>query len=1538
MIYERTFYDIDSLYKINIPANVTYIGDRAFARCDNLFIEADPGYYYIVYTENRGWYTIYKESPYRSYNGSLYHFWDNGYREILQYSNGSGLNFINFNCIAPEAFAGSSLTSISLQNIYFIGDSAFQDSQLENVYVYGDKILDIGKDAFLDTPFYNNQTGDFITVGSALLKYSGSEDVLTLPDNILTIAANVFEYSTISEINLNKTERIGYHAFLGANLKKVQLSYKTSFIANGAFADNVNLEEVSFLNADLEPSNDIEQGSWIYNTSIGKDQYVSAKAYYQGNTFFNCNDSFIIYLPENLLDNYLVLNDFIYIREDRIKIKTFTLTYSIDEVNYSLNINYGGKLADYAADFFRKGYALSYLYSQEFQKVIFIDINNYSIPDSLSAYKKTDYYNIYGDATMNMGWLATNYTVRCYYPYNDNEVFATLSYTIEDRRILFDDSLLSPYKIGGWYLDRDSEDFIGTEIPLEMVGEVQNLYAKLTGVDGILYLQGGPGSTYFVQVIPYEETVNLSRNILTRNGYYLARWEERDESGNPVAYYDDEGLYTMRALRAYLYAIWEAGSFNVTLDMRGGSGGTTQVTATYGQPMPSGLVAPVRDNYIFAGYSDEPLTYGGKYYDQNMNPYYLVWNKGMDSTIYAVWRYQITYDYMGVSTNEVGYQYEGQSLNVSSCKSISNAGYRFESWNTRPDGSGVSYSYPDMFSSAIGNTVLYARWYINYIFNLNGGSGTTPLQIKAYKGDYIYLPRSFEADSMPPFSDPDHIWYHLYRTHYTFGGWSPSSGTNDGMYSNPQTVVYNDYQFLYGGRGADYYGNYNLYAHWIPDKYFIIYDPTHYHTYSVYEYGSIFDINGYRVDAILLPSQSQEVGYNEWTKLSIPQIDGHTFYGWYVPQSDAVYAPGYIFRYNLEYNLVVRAVFEPNPEHYILKIKDTNLWIDNDYSDQSYICGASYFSDFATTLNWSVLINELNYRAETYRAGYRITDIKVGNKTMLYYWNKVPDLGSDRQTVQLEPVYERETYSVYFSTGVSGEYWPYLNNIRFGDDIIWPILGDIKKGYHFVGWTDQNGNLVEDGTVPDFSEGYGSDRTISLNAKWEPNLYKVTFDSLGGSPVEPEYYYYNLVMGDLPAPVKTGYIFSGWYDDSGILFTSQSEWNKTNPGVLTARWTNETYTLTLKNGEQTLGTIEAVYNYPFEINIVPEKTNYTFGGWYRNEEQYTNNSGSSLSVWDIPEDGILSARWIPKQYPVNYILNNGTNNLNNLYYIDVEHDLVLYAPDRKGYNFIGWYYYDAENNCPSGGPLALIDKTEARDLTLIAVWEIKTLTVSLDINGSDIPLNDNNSYSVIYESNDYSFETPLRIGYDFIGWFDLPAGGKQYTDIAGMSVRVWDIGDDTVLYAHWINKNYTVNLDTIYADAVLSESSATVSFDLPFDLPVPQKNGYSFIGWFDEVSNIQYTDHAGESLSVWNKTSNYTLSARWELSTYTITYNLDGGHAYGNPSEYSILTNTITLNSPYKSGYTFVNWTDSEGNVINRIEKGSYGDLILTANWETLGI
>ena len=106
--------------------------------------------------------------------------------------------------------------------------------------------------------------------------------------------------------------------------------------------------------------------------------------------------------------------------------------------------------------------------------------------------------------------------------------------------------------------------------------------------------------------------------------------------------------------------------------------------------------------------------------------------------------------------------------------------------------------------------------------------------------------------------------------------------------------------------------------------------------------------------------------------------------------------------------------------------------------------------------------------------------------------------------------------------------------------------------------------------------------------------------------------------------------------------------------------------------------------------------------------------------------------------------------------------------------------------------------------------------------------------------------------------------------------------------------------------------------------------GYEFKGWTfkDSTSIVTKNDLKG-------KTS-VKLYPLITLTEYSITYNLDGGvNNPNNPSFYTI-ESEVTISSPTKEDYAFVGWTTTtitEPTKTYKIEKGSYGDITLNANY-----
>ena len=126
-------------------------------------------------------------------------------------------------------------------------------------------------------------------------------------------------------------------------------------------------------------------------------------------------------------------------------------------------------------------------------------------------------------------------------------------------------------------------------------------------------------------------------------------------------------------------------------------------------------------------------------------------------------------------------------------------------------------------------------------------------------------------------------------------------------------------------------------------------------------------------------------------------------------------------------------------------------------------------------------------------------------------------------------------------------------------------------------------------------------------------------------------------------------------------------------------------------------------------------------------------------------------------------------------------------------------------------------------------------------------------------------------------------------------------------------------------------SSQTVQKGTNVILEAPTKEGHLFKGWKDEKGNSYPAGEDGKvKITV---TGAMTLTAAWEVRTFTVTYVLLDGETRTETAAYG---QNVTLGEEPRTGYTFVGWKDSE-KVYHAGETITVtGDMTLTAEWKKL--
>ena len=143
------------------------------------------------------------------------------------------------------------------------------------------------------------------------------------------------------------------------------------------------------------------------------------------------------------------------------------------------------------------------------------------------------------------------------------------------------------------------------------------------------------------------------------------------------------------------------------------------------------------------------------------------------------------------------------------------------------------------------------------------------------------------------------------------------------------------------------------------------------------------------------------------------------------------------------------------------------------------------------------------------------------------------------------------------------------------------------------------------------------------------------------------------------------------------------------------------------------------------------------------------------------------------------------------------------------------------------------------------------------------------------------------------------------------------------------DKLYTVTMDTADGDPI-RPIQYTVESEA-FQLPIPVRTGYIFLGWTGEgITEPQKTIEIPQG-----STGDRTYTANWQVIEYTITLDTNGGPVVS-PIKYTV-EDLFTLPYILRPGYEFAGWTlDGSGMLPFTpliIYPGTTGDLHYKAEW-----
>ena len=502
------------------------------------------------------------------------------------------------------------------------------------------------------------------------------------------------------------------------------------------------------------------------------------------------------------------------------------------------------------------------------------------------------------------------------------------------------------------------------------------------------------------------------------------------------------------------------------------------------------------------------------------------------------------------------------------------------------------------------------------------------------------------------------------------------------------------------------------------------------------------------------------------------------------------------------------------------------------------------------------------------------------------------------------------TYVLYDGTNSGSN--PALYTIE--DEIT--LAAATKAGYSFGGWFTDSAfeNAID-------KIALGSTGNMTLYAKWY-YTGTVTFETNGGSNIEPITQEYGTVLNAPEDPVRDHYTFAGWYSDEAL----QNEYVfSTMPDVdftLYAKWTAVEYNITyvLNGGENgpnpDVYTVESAFDF-----AEATKTGYTFVAWYT-LPNFTSAPVSSIAAGTFG-DMTLYANYSINSYTISFDSAGGSAVTS----ITQEYDTAVSAPPaptRNGYGFNGWLTEEGE--------AFVFDRIPAYDVALTADWEPIRYTITYNLNGG-VNASANPAYYTI-EDKTVTFAAPTRRGYAFIGWFTDGDYTEEITEIPTGSYG------EVEIHAKWEIIIYEITYVGVDGLDNPNPSEYTVEDDIAFaDI---FRLGYTYHGLYAEsefqtvVTGIPqgtigdvtvYAKYTVNTYEVW-------LDGKNEAD-YTVSFDLGGGE--GDIAAQHIVGDTALEypTIPERSGYLFGGWYQTEDCTGNAYDFTSSvrSDITLYAKW-----
>jgi len=366
-----------------------------------------------------------------------------------------------------------------------------------------------------------------------------------------------------------------------------------------------------------------------------------------------------------------------------------------------------------------------------------------------------------------------------------------------------------------------------------------------------------------------------------------------------------------------------------------------------------------------------------------------------------------------------------------------------------------------------------------------------------------------------------------------------------------------------------------------------------------------------------------------------------------------------------------------------------------------------------------------------------------------------------------------------------------LTDYTYGTGATLPT--DYTRANHaFKGWYDNDeltGSPVEEISATEYGDKV-------FWAKWTPESYTVKLNGDGGTGTSLTEYTYG-TGATLPTDYeKEHHTFDGWYDNVGLTGSPVTEISNTESGdkEFWAKWTADSYTVTLHENDGVVGTPLTEYTYGTGATLPTdyEKEHHTFGGWYDNDEL----SGDPVTEISVTATGakVFWAKWELKKYTVTF---SGSA----LPSQTISHGGTVALPSaqtRDGYTFGNWYKESDYATLWNFGTEAVTGPT-----TIYAKWTPVTYTITYNLDGGAVSPDNPGSYDI---EKSITLKNPTKDGFTFAGW----TGSNGTTPQTSVSIASGSTGAKSYT-ANWTKANAVLVSGRVVPNAKPDEEATVIA-------------------------------------------------------------------------------------------------------------------------------